>query len=61
MKAIGLDIEQIVNNIGSRSTESKREKGQHGGEDRAQIEGVGQDSGEKEEHVLGPLMEADGL
>lgn len=59
MVAIGLDVEEIVNNVGGRGAEAKGEKGDGGSGEEAKGAAVCKQERKEEENVFGPLVETD--
>ena len=58
MAAIGLNVEQVVDDVGRRSGEREAAEGGERGEQFAGGYSVGQEQGNEDEQVLGPLMQA---
>ncbi len=63
--AVGFDVEEVVDDVGGGGAEAEGQEGDDGAEERAQgsgaVPGVGEQQGQEDEGVFGPLVEADGF
>ena len=63
--AVGFDVEQIVDDVGGGGAKAEGKKGQGGEQGLAEsgrgVPGVGEQQGQEDEGVFGPLVEADGF
>ena len=59
--AVGVEVEEVVDDVGCGGAEAEADEGNDGGGDEAAVVGVGEEEGKKDEDVLGPLMDSDGL
>ena len=61
MLAVGVEVEEVVDDVGCGGAEAKADEGNDGSGGEAAVVGVGEEEGKKDEDVLGPLMDSDGL
>jgi len=59
--AVGFDVEEVVDDVGGGGAQAEAEEGDAGGGDEGRREGVGEEEGEEDEGVFGPLMQAEGF
>ncbi len=59
--AVDLEVEEIVDDVGGGGSEAKAEESENCSGDESGGECVGEQQGDKEEDVFGPLMDADGF
>ena len=61
MLAIGFEVEEVVDYVGGGGAEAEAEEGQQSRGGKAGRPGVGEEQGQEDKDIFGPLMEADGL
>ncbi len=61
MLPVGLDVQQIVDDVSCGCAEAEGEKRQQGGEHECGLQGVAEQHGQKEQNIFRPLMDPDGL
>ena len=61
MLAIGVDIQEIVDDVGGGGAEAEAEEGYECAGDEAGGQGVGEEEGEEDEDIFRPLVNSEGL
>ena len=61
MLAVGVEVEEVVDDVGCGGAEAEAYEGNDGSGCESAVVGVGEEEGKKDEDVLGPLMDSDGL
>ena len=59
--AVGFYIEQVVDDVRRRGAEAEAEEGKNRLKDQGHFQGVSQQQRHEDKHILGPLVQADGL
>ena len=61
MLAVGLEVEQVVDDVGSGGAKTEAEKGNEGRSQKGSVPGMSKEERKKDEGILCPLVNADGF